>query len=76
MRYSSTAILIAMLCIGCDQLNSTTTDTTTRPVSSKTGVDRDNTAVNKRDRNSDLKTPIDQNENKTVESNFPGSKID
>ena len=64
MKYSATAILIAMLCMGCDQPNSATTDTTSKPVATKAAVDRDNTAVNKRDRDSDLKTPIDQNENK------------
>ena len=64
MRYSSIAILIAMSCVGCDQPYNATTDTTTKPVSTKTMVDRDNTAVNKRDRDSATKTPLDQNENK------------
>ena len=32
---------------------------------SSTGVDRDNTSVNARDREANAKTPIDQNENQT-----------
>ena len=64
MRYYSIAILIAVSCIGCDQPYSATTDTATKPVGTKTTVDRDNTAVNKRDRDSATKTPLDQNENK------------
>ena len=64
MRYSATAILITMSCIGCDQPYSTTTDTTSKPVSTKAMVDRDNTAVNKRDRDGTTKTPLGQNENK------------
>ncbi len=68
MRYFSIAILIAMGCIGCDQPNSRTTDTSMKSdASMKQGgktVDRDNTAVNKRDRDSAAKTPLDQNENK------------
>ena len=41
-----------------------TTVTAAKPQTDGTMVDRDNTAVNKRDRNSAAKTPIDQNENK------------
>lgn len=68
MRYFSIAIFIAMACIGCDQPNNRMTDNSmkqngTKTVDAKT-VDRDNTAVNKRDRDSAAKTPMDQNENK------------
>ncbi len=68
MRYFSIAIFIAMACIGCDQPNNRMTDKPmkqdgTKTVDAKT-VDRDNTAVNKRDRDSAAKTPMDQNENK------------
>ncbi|HUP81690.1 MAG TPA: BON domain-containing protein [Pirellula sp.] len=64
MRYSSIAILIAMSCAGCDKPYNATPETTTQPVSTNRVVDRDNTAVNKRDRDSATKTPLDQNENK------------
>ncbi len=64
MRYFSIAILIGMACVGCDKPYSATTDRATKPVSTKATVDRDNTAVNKRDRDGATKTPLDQNENK------------
>lgn len=64
MRYFSIAILIAMSCIGCDQPYSNKTDLSTKPDGTKTMVDRDNTAVNKRDSDGAAKTPLDQNENK------------
>lgn len=64
MRYFSIAILIAMGCIGCDQPNNPTINNSVKQDGTKTMVDRDNTAVNKRDRDSEAKTPLDQNENK------------
>ena len=57
------AILIAMSCVGCDKPNSAT-DTAIKPVGTKTMVDRDNSVVNKRDRDGATLTPLDQNENK------------
>lgn len=64
MRYFSVAIFIAMSCIGCDQPNNRTIDKSVKQDGTKPMVDRDNTAVNKRDRDSGAKTPFDQNENK------------
>jgi len=63
MRYFAIAIFIAMTCIGCDQPNNRTIDNSMKQDGTKT-VDRDNTAVNVRDRDSAAKTPLDQNENK------------
>lgn len=53
MRCFYMATLIAIACLGCDQAGS------------KTTVDRDNSAMNERDRDGSAKTPLDQNENKT-----------
>ena len=71
MRYFSIAILIAASCAGCDQpyraptdTSVKTNDTSVKQPGTKTMVDRDNTAVNKRDRDTSAKTPLDQNENK------------
>jgi hyperosmotically inducible periplasmic protein len=64
MKLSSIAILIALSCIGCNQPYGSTTDTSAKPGNAKTTTDRDNTAVNQRDRDSATKTPLDQNENK------------
>ena len=64
MRCLSIAILIAMSCIGCDQPYSVKSDLSTKQDATKPMVDRDNTAVNKRDRDGVAKTPLDQNENK------------
>ncbi len=64
MRYFSIAILIAASCVGCDQSYRASNDTSAKQPGTKTMVDRDNTAVNKRDRDTAAKTPLDQNENK------------
>lgn len=64
MRYTSIAIVIGLSCIGCDKPYSATTDTAIKPVGTNTMVNRDNTAINKRDRDGATKTPLDQNENK------------
>lgn len=72
------AMLSGMALLGCDNPNSTmsdrstngttttgtTTTGTTTNGTTKTAVDRDNSGVNKRDRDTNAKTPIDQNENK------------
>ena len=50
--------------MGCDQPYSVKSDLSTKQDATKPMVDRDNTAVNKRDRDGVAKTPLDQNENK------------
>ena len=49
MRFLSIAMLIAQTTIGCDAPNTTTNRSVASPESAKSGVDRDNSAVNKRD---------------------------
>ena len=65
MRYLSIAMLIAITTIGCDVPNGTRNGTVSSSDSPKSDVDRDNSAVNKRDADRDTKTPLDQNENQT-----------
>ncbi len=65
MRYLSIAMLIALTSIGCDTPNGTRNGSVTSPDSTKSGVDRDNSAMNKRDADRDTKTPLDQNENQS-----------
>lgn len=50
-------VLFATILAGCSE-------TSRAPASNPTSVDRDNSAVNARDRDEGAKTPIDQNENK------------
>ena len=64
MRYASIAIVIGLSCVGCDKPYSATTDNAAKPVDTNVSANRDNTAVNKRDRDGATKTPLDQNENK------------
>jgi hypothetical protein len=66
MRYFVAA---AVLLVGCTEnkapsTSGTSTTGTSTTVMANKPVDRDNTAVNVRDRNQEAKTPIDQNENK------------
>jgi osmotically-inducible protein OsmY len=66
MRYFVAA---AILLVGCteNKAPSTTGTSTTGTLTTVTAnkpVDRDNTAVNVRDRDKEAKTPVDQNENK------------
>ncbi len=63
MKYFQFALLAIFLIAGCDETNRTTTTDPTMSDGTNKTVDRDNTAVNKRDRDVDVKTPIDQNEN-------------
>lgn len=65
MRYLPIAALLFLTACGCENARSTTNGVTKSgdTASSKT-VDRDNSAVNVRDRESTAKTPLDQNENK------------
>lgn len=62
MKHLSLALLGGLALLGCDQANSMLNDRNmkdgTKPV-----VNRDNSSVNKRDVNTDAKTPFDQNEN-------------
>ena len=62
-KYLSLALLSGFGLLGCDKPISSTSDQTTNGTTS-TFVDRDNTVVNKRDRDTNAKTPMDQNENK------------
>jgi hyperosmotically inducible periplasmic protein len=63
MKQLSLAVLGSIALLGCDQTNPTLND---RPMKDGTTpvVERDNSAVNKRDSNTDTKTAFDQNENK------------
>lgn len=64
MRYF---VVAAILFVGCTENKSPSpsgTSTTGTTVTANKPVDRDNTAVNVRDRDGSAKTPIDQNENK------------
>ncbi len=63
MNQLSIALLGSLALLGCEQPNSNLNSGSMRE-STTTVVDRDNSAVNKRDRDSTAKTPLDQNENK------------
>ncbi|WP_428304355.1 BON domain-containing protein [Lacipirellula sp.] len=55
MKFAKTIVLLGVTAIGCNE-----------PAADKMSTpDRDNTAVNERDRASSAKTPIDQNENQS-----------
>lgn len=62
MKQLTLALLASLAFLGCEP-NTTLNDRSMKDVTSKT-VDRDNSSVNKRDRDANAKTPIDQNENK------------
>jgi len=59
----SIALLASLALLGCDQPNTTMNDGSMKNGTNNV-VNPDNTAVNKRDRDSNAKTPLDQNENK------------
>jgi osmotically-inducible protein OsmY len=66
MRYF---VVAALLLVGCAEsktppTSGTSTTGTPATVTANKPIDRDNTAVNVRDRDKEAKTPIDQNENK------------
>lgn len=63
MKYLSIAFLGGLVLLGCDQTNSTIRNPTVQDATSGTKAS-DNTAVNQRDRDSNTKTPLDQNEDK------------
>lgn len=60
MKQIAFALLLVAMCAGCS--DGGRTSSSTKPTST---ADRDNTRVNERDRNSDSKTPINQNEKKS-----------
>ena len=60
MKYISGITLIALIAVGCDDGGRNTSNAT----SNGTVVDRNNSAVNMRDRDGTTKTAFDQNENK------------
>jgi len=63
MQQLSIALLGSLALLGCEQPNSTMNDSSMKDTKT-TVVDRDNSAMNKRDRDASTKTPLDQNENK------------
>ena len=56
MKYASLFLVLALTVCGCDDVGRSTS-------SGNTKSERDNTAVNQRDRSGTSKTPLDQNEN-------------
>lgn len=78
MKYLPIALFMSLASLGCDQ-QSKTVDSSTMKNEKKTVVDRDNSAVNKRDRDASAKTPFDQNENKAdigITANIRKSVVD
>src|SRR3569833_3680000 len=63
MKFVLILASIAIAICGCDRMSRTTTEGTRKEGANQV-TDRDNTAVNERDRDIAAKTPIDQNENK------------
>ena len=63
MKYLPAAMLVGLVSMGCEPTTKTANSPTLNDVT-KTVVDSDNSAVNKRDRDASTKTPFDQNENK------------
>src|ERR1051325_8304845 len=63
MRLQPLLILTAIAITGCTDAKRSTPVATQNEQRTGAVVDRDNTAVNDRDRDSATKTPIDQNEN-------------
>ena len=63
MTYLPVALLVGLGLIGCEPPSKTANSPTLKDVT-RTAVDTDNSAVNKRDRDASTKTPLDQNENK------------
>lgn len=63
MKQLSLILLGSVALLGCDQQNSMLKDRTSKDGKTPV-VNRDNSAVNQRDVNTNAKTPFDQNENK------------
>jgi hyperosmotically inducible protein len=64
MRSLPLIMLMALGSIGCNDSARSSTVGAPKADRTETAVDRDNTAVNTRDRDATAKTPIDQKENK------------
>ena len=78
MKYLPIVLFMSFASFGCDQ-QSKTVDSSTMKNEKKTVVDRDNSAVNKRDQDASAKTPFDQNENKAdigITANIRKSVVD
>ena len=65
MKHFAIALLGSIAFLGCDKPNSAVDDRSMKGVTTTSVVDRDNSAVNTRDRDTNAKTPFDQNENKS-----------
>jgi len=63
MKYLSMLLLVAMAACGCDYPNQMSSDTDPATTSTSNVPDRDNSAVNERDRSADAVTPLDQHQN-------------
>lgn len=64
MKRLQFALVASLVFAGCDETNRSINAPKMNEGATKV-VDRDNSAVNKRDRDANAKTPFDQNENKT-----------
>ena len=64
MRSLPLIMLMAMGFLGCNGSDGSSTARAPKADRTEAAVDRDNTAVNKRDREATAKTPMDQKENK------------
>jgi hyperosmotically inducible protein len=64
MRSLPLLVLMAIGFIGCNDADRSSTVSAPKDERTGTVMDRDNTAVNKRDRDATAKTPMDQKENK------------
>ena len=78
MKYLPVALLVGLASFGCEQpVKSVNTPSMKDGMNNV--VDRDNTSVNKRDRDANTKTPLDQNENKAdigITANIRKSVVD
>ena len=63
MKYVPVALLVGLVSVGCEPAT-TTADKPSFKDATNMAVDRDNSSVNKRDRDANTKTPFDQGENK------------
>jgi hyperosmotically inducible periplasmic protein len=64
MRLFPLIMLMAIGLVGCNDADRSSTVSAPKADQTEAAVDRDNTAVNKRDREATAKTPMDQKENK------------
>lgn len=63
MKYMSMFLLVSTVVCGCDYPNQMSTDGDPAISSTSNVPDRDNSAVNQRDRSDDAVTPLDQHQN-------------